>query len=165
MLNALSLTVLFCAASVAVVALRLLRHLRFSPGTLRLFLVLTSLPWLAHYWVTRRYCAGWGCDDPDVVPARGLELFAYVSPSIVLALFIVFFALAPRWPRSIVLFPLIAASAELVSLLVLHWRAPSDYVYMNAAADRWLVVSSLAASFFLASCSWFRSGSLPGSAQ
>ena len=119
-------------------------------------LLLALLPWYAHFRATKSSCAGWGCEHSDVVPISGLKVFTFASPVVTLSLLFFFIWIARRRPRSAALFPVIAMILELLALRLLQWNAPAEYTYMNAAADRWLIVSSLAAAVFLASYSWFR---------
>ncbi len=155
-LNQKNLALLFGVASLVIVALGILtRRLEFRLGFYRALLVLTALPWYVHFRVTKTHCAGWGCDDPAVVPASGLTLFTYASPAVILVLLLFFIAIARRSSRSAVLFPIVAAIAQLFLTLLLRWRAPPDYAYMNAAGDRWLIASSLSAALCLTSYSLF----------
>lgn len=157
LLNARDLTLVFAASSIVIVALRTFTHrLDFRLDVFRFMILLTSLPWYAHFWATKTYCAGWGCQDFDVVPRTGLLLFSYVSPAGILVLLLFFIWYARYQPQSAALFPIIAIIVGLLALRLLEWKAPADYIYMNAAADRWLIVSSLAAVVFLGCYAWFR---------
>lgn len=157
LLDSLALTLLFAGLAIAVIAVRFLnRRWALRLDVLRAVVVLSALPWYAHFRATIIHCAGWGCSDAAVVPRSGLVLFTYITPLAVIGLLSFFMWYAQIRPRFTVLFPIAAGILELSSLRLLQWEAPADYLYVNAAADRWLIVSAVAASLALACYSWPR---------